>query len=222
MININIVKQRVKFILLWISGSVLLTSCWVTSSDEGNIDSQIVAQRQIDSSFLQIGSETVSFVPDTLVYDYFALRNHEAIFQFAPQFKGENLVEKIRETPVFIFSNQDDTSYLLAYQYEGSTRYAFDCFEIGYIKDLGDKIETLKVNKDFFVLESGLKLGLSFEELIEIKGEKYNLEGNKIIYQINDYAHNSFLKRYDMPSYFLICTLVHGVITNIKFGFEYL
>lgn len=219
MINRSIVKQRVKF-LLWISCSVLVASCWTKSRDKGDTKNEIVTNRQVDSTFLQIGSETISFVPDTLVLNYLTLRNHEAVFQFAPQFTGEKLVKNVRESPVFIFVNQDDTSYLFAYQYEGSTRYAFDCFEIGYIQDLEYKKEALKVDQAFFGLESGLKLRLSLEELIEIKGEKYTQEGKQIIYRINDGMHNPFLKQYNMPSYFLICTLVHDVITTIKFGFE--
>lgn len=47
MINMSIVKQRVKF-LLWISCSVLVASCWTKSRDKGDTKNEIELLTQGD------------------------------------------------------------------------------------------------------------------------------------------------------------------------------
>lgn len=210
------IKSNLKFLLLGIGG-VMLSSCWTTERNSKESSLDVSKTKKIDSI---AAVQAVHFVPDTLVNNCLTLRDFNGIVQGIPQSKNQNAVEKLRESPVFVFVNQDKTSYLLAYQYEGATFYAFDCFEIGYTKDLEQTKEILKVDKMFFVLGSGLKLGLSLAELIKIKGNRYDQEGDQITYRIDDYRQSSFLKRYNMPAYFLTCTLTDNVITKIKFGFE--
>ncbi|WP_158963072.1 hypothetical protein [Myroides fluvii] len=211
------IKVSLKFLLLGIGCGVMLSSCWTTEGNSKGISLDVSKTKQIDSTAVV---QAVHFVPDTLVNNRLALRDFNGIVQGMLQKKDQNVVEKLRESPVFVFVNQDHTSYLLAYQYEGAMAYAFDCFEIGYTKDLGQTKGEVKVDESFFVLGSGLKLGLSLAELVEIKGSAYDQEENQITYRIDDYRQSSFLKRYNMPAYFLTCTLTDHVITKIKFGFE--
>lgn len=211
------IKSNLKFLLLGIGCGVMLSSCRTTEGNSKGSSLDVSKTKKIDSIAVV---RAVHFVPDTLVNNRLALRDFNGIVQGMPQSKNQNAVEKLRESPVFVFVNQDTTSYLLAYQYEGTTSYAFDCFEIGYTKDLEQTKEILKVDEMFFVLGSGLKLGLSLVELIKIKGNRYDQEGNQITYRIDDYRQSPFLKRYNMPAYFLTCTLTDNVITKIKFGFE--
>jgi len=52
-----------------------------------------------------------------------------------------------------------------------------------------------------------------------ITNQNYSKRLSKMIIE-DDYRQSSFLKRYNMPTYFLTCTLTDHVITKIKFGFE--
>lgn len=164
--------------------------------------------------------QTVSFVPDSTINNVLTLNNSESSKQFYPEISSSvKLIERLRESPVLAF-NSKAKEYLLLYQYEGGVKNEFSCFEIGYVSNLGEN-ETINTDYKNFETESGLKLGLSLKELIKIKGKSYTKEGSKIIYRVDDYPNSSFLKRYNMPAYFLECTLQNDRINKIKFGFDY-
>ncbi len=61
----------------------------------------------------------------------------------------------------------------------------------------------------------------AFSCLIRIKGKSYKKNENKIIYRITDYSNSNFLKNYNVPAYFLECTLKDNKIVKIKYGFDY-
>ncbi|MDT0294908.1 hypothetical protein ACFQ3R_00095 [Mesonia ostreae] len=164
--------------------------------------------------------QTVNFVPDSTINNVLTLNNSKSSKQFYPEISSSvELIERLRESPVLAF-NSKAKEYLLLYQYEGGVKNEFSCFEIGYISNLGEN-ETINTDYKNFETESGLKLGLSSEELIKIKGASYSKEGNKIVYRMDDYPNSNFLKKYNMPAYFLECTLKNNKINRIKFGFDY-
>jgi hypothetical protein len=201
--------------LLCILGSV---SCGSKQSKETINERSTVIRKQntsLDNSIRQ----TVRFEPDSTINNVLTLNNSESSIQFYPDVSSEKLIERLRESPVLGF-NSKNKEYLLLFQYEGGVKNEFSCFEIGYVSDL-DKNSTISTDYKNFETESGLKLGLSREELIKIKGESYTEEGDKIIYQVDDYQNSSFLKRYNMPAYFLECTLKDDKIIKIKYGFDY-
>ena len=159
------------------------------------------------------------FIPDSTINNVLILNNRESSKKFYPKISSENLINFLRESPVLGFSDKTRKEYLLLYQYEGGVKDEFSCFEIGYISDLQKEIT--KTGYSSFKTESGLKLGMSFEELIKIKGKDYTKKENNIIYQINDYSNSIFLRKYNMPSYFLECTMKDDKIIKIKLGFDY-
>lgn len=199
--------------LLCILGSI---SCGNKQS-KGTIESAVVQKHDVsvDSTVKQ----GVKFKPDSTINDILILNNKESSTKFYPKISSEKLIDSIRESPVLGFNNEIEKEYLLLYQHEGGVRNEFSCFEIGYINELEINITT--TDYKYFETESGLKLGLSLDELIKIKGNTYYKEGNKIIYRIDDYPNSNFLKRYNMPTYFLECTLQNGKVNKIKFGFDY-
>jgi hypothetical protein len=129
----------------------------------------------------------------------------------------------MRQSPVKIFCNKAETEYLMAYHYEGSAENAFDCFEIGYIN--GNKqIKRVAIKMDniaSFNTENDLKLGMALDDLIKIKGNNFNKKNSTIRYEINNYSQSTFLKKYNMPGYFLECAISNSKIVKITFGFEY-
>ena len=65
---------------------------------------------------------------------------------------------------------------------------------------------------------------MNFDDIINIKGVNYVTEVNNnitiITYKNEDYNESSFLKRYNMPSYFMEFTLRDNKLIRIKYGFD--
>lgn len=173
-----------------------------------------------------IDEKNIVVIPDTSINKKLFLENYKSLSNFCSNKKSLPLVEMLRESPVVIFGNKSEKQYLLAYQYEGSSLNNYSCFEIGYFEDDIDvKLEKFnKIEEVDFHTESGLRLGLSFEEVVQIKGGGYKQQkiSDYIVlnYRIEDYE-NSFLKEYNMPGYFIEIKLKNNMVSNIKFGFDY-
>lgn len=163
-------------------------------------------------------------LPDTTINDKIKLNNYGSIELFTQDYKSVKTIERIRESPVAAFVNSNGVEYLLASQYEGNTKNSFSLFEIGYVKDIKQKIEYNKVDERTFETESGIHLGQSFRDLIQLKGDKYQISvqtDTVVTYRINDYKNSQFLKKYNMPGYFLEFRIKNAKICNFKFGFDY-
>ena len=170
---------------------------------------------------------TESIQPDTTINQKLLLENPLSLKNFYAKIETVDLVEKIRSSPVAVFSNTGNDEYLLAYQYEGNTQSSFSCFEIGYIKDLKGTDES-KINhsgEKYFRTESNLQLGLSLADIVKIKGngfKKESMNGETILnYRIEDFATSAFLKQYNMPGYFIELVLKEDKVVKIVFGFDY-
>lgn len=166
-------------------------------------------------------------LPDSTINKTLSLRNDESLKSFYKNFEEIKLIDKIRESPVAIFSNKDVSQYLIVYQYEGDVKNSFSCFEIGYFKD-DEKLmkqSNYRTQNNTFNTESNLALGTTLDEIVKIKGDGYkskNVNDEQIItYRIDDYDKSSFLKKYDMPSYFMEFRLKDSKVTKIVFGFDY-
>ncbi len=171
---------------------------------------------------------TQRFVPDTTINNICLLRNSNLSEVFYSNINNIKLLYEDfgflqEDSPLFIFFNADKTEYLITFQHEGDIDKFFSEFEIGYVteniqKEVGNKY-TETVYKDFQT-ESHLCLGMTLEELEIIKGKNYIRKGNVITYFINDDV-SEFLKRYNMPEYFLKCELSENKVCKIRFGFSY-
>lgn len=136
-------------------------------------------------------------------------------------------IERIRENIVTIFCNNNKDKYLLAYFYEGGTKNTFSAFEIGYIAD--DSV-ILKQQMHYtqgvdFSTEANIHLGLTFEEVVQIKGNPHTIEVEKgftkISYYMDDSEKSEFLNRYKMPSYFYKLWFKNNQLVKFQFGFDY-
>ncbi|MCZ8298561.1 MAG: hypothetical protein O9297_15230 [Flavobacterium sp.] len=164
-------------------------------------------------------------IPDTTInYKLFLSTNYN-ITRFYPD--EINTIEKIRETPVAVFSNNKESEYLIAFHYEGSQKNSFDCFEVGYLKDdiILSKTNIYKTSEKNFITENKIQLNISFEELINLKGNNFTKKEIKdsiiLTYRNDNFDTSPFLKRYNMPSYFYEFTLIKNKVVKFKFGFDY-
>lgn len=166
-------------------------------------------------------------VPDTTINRKLFLSNDKSLCRFYRDCKHISTIDRIRESPVVVFINKSKTEYLIAYQYEGGVENAFDCFEISYSKNEQElkNTDNYKTLEENFRTETDISLGMTFEKLKSIKGSNYEKEEKEsqiiLTYRNTDFEASSFLKRYNMPSYFMEVTLKENRIEKIKFGFDY-
>jgi len=165
--------------------------------------------------------------PDTTINKKLVLENHLSSKNFYARIDTVNLLERLRTSPVAVFSNASNSEYLLAYQYEGTTNHSFSCFEIGYMQDL-EKVDVRKINLSIeksFKTESGLALGISLADVVKLKGVYYKKVTNRndvlLTYRINDLATSPFLMKYNMPGYFMEIKIKGDEVVKILFGFDY-
>jgi hypothetical protein len=197
-----------------------------TVSNPLKIDKEVVLNLKEDNGVIQ-KEKGESIIPDTTINNKIILENYGSLSTFYTTKRPLSIVERLRESPVIIFRNESDREYLLVYQYEGNTENAFSCFEIGYVED--DEIISLEksnqTQETYFQTESGLRLGLSLEDVTQIKGREYvkQKSGDFTVlrYKIDDYENSNFLKKFNFPEYFIEIKLRNNIVTNLKFGFSY-
>lgn len=166
------------------------------------------------------------FSPEISINKILKLEDYLSFEKFYPNYKNLKVVYGMRETPAILFSNISEKEYLITYQYEGDTKNNFSLFEIGYLKD-DIKLKNYTVNKttyDNFNTESGLKLGMTLEEITSIKGSNYKVEkksNEQILRHTIDNPDDPKVKQYEMPPYFMEFYLKDNKLYKIIFGFEY-
>ena len=165
--------------------------------------------------------------PDTTVNRKLVLENYASAKTFYSNIDAVELVEQLRGSPVMVFDNIGNDEYLLTYQYEGNTKNSFSMFEIGYVKDLKEvgKNKVTHSNEKSFKTESGLSLGSSLDDVIKIKGSSFKrMNVNNVIilrYVVEDFTQSAFLKRYNMPSYFIELVFKENKVVKLSYGFDY-
>lgn len=210
----------------------LLTGCSSSTQEKSIAKENISTDKKaalVDSLIETKPPETIlkesnnNVFPDTTINKKLYLEDYNTASDFYTGIENIELIDKIRSSPIALFVNKKGREYLMAYQYEGSTQNSFSCFEIGYIGGLdlaGNKTEEEK-----FKTESGLELGLLLKDVVAKKGNDYTkkIKGDETIltYRINNIRTSSFLKRYNMPGYFIEITLKADKVFKILFGFDY-
>ena len=152
------------------------------------------------------------------------LREENSLTNFYSQ--NIKLLDHLRYSPVTIFTDKEKKEYLIAYQYEGDVKNSFSCFEVGHLKDDPklEKEDVVKTKYDNFMTESGLKLGITLEEITNLKGSDFKVEkkpNEEIIRYTIDNPDDPKIKQYEMPPYFMEFYLKDKKVYKIIFGFEY-
>lgn len=164
------------------------------------------------------------FVPDTIINGKFSLRT-PGLLEELKLILFVKLIEKVRQSPVAIISNEDQSEYLLLHQFEGDTEDTYSILEISKEEPALKNAIQYHSGEQSFQTESGIKLGLSMADIIKAKGSNYELQqsGKDTLmrYAITDYDNSAFLKAYNMPSYFLAIKIKNAKAEHISFGFDY-
>lgn len=206
-------KNNIRVSLFFVLSSLFFTSCIFS---EANNNRKVVDRKTISTT-----NKATLFEPDSTINHVLKLSDSKSSYRFYPNIDKVLSIDSLRECPVKLFSNKAHTEYLMVYQYEGGVSEAFDFFEFGYLNKNLKRKATVVDNVNIFKTESGLKLGMSKGDLIKIKGEDYTIVNDSILkYEINNYSTSEFLKKYNMPAYYLECTFRKSKAVKIKFGFE--
>lgn len=163
-----------------------------------------------------------SFLPDTSLSQLFYL--NKAIFLSHTDIMRHLNLNK--DIPDIYISNKSNSEYCRMFFFPGSTKNYFSLFEVGSCKNLNQNIRLINEKEcKRFITESNIKLGMSYEDIINIKGEQFKeIKKNDTLilyYELNDYPKNSFLKRYNMPTYYAEYTFYKNKLYKFIFGFEY-
>jgi hypothetical protein len=126
--------------------------------------------------------------------------------------EGENL-------PYVTFLNENKTEKLKVVLFPGSSFNDVYQFRVCYYKNDSIPFHTTKYSD--FRTESGIKLGITKNELINIKGKGFREEGNALRYEIYDYEKPDFFKKYNLPIYYAVYTFETEKLIEFEFGFVY-
>ena len=195
---------------------ILLTGCSNGLRQIDKVDFEQDAKQAVKGDGF---SNYFDFIPDTTIGKISLLSPENVDF-----FLGEGIMEKLVDngTPNYSVISGDSSQRLTVYFHPGSEANAFSEFEVAHVKRL-DKGE-IALPENIFATESGIKLGITHEALISIKGEPHDIfEGDIVVfkYAIQNLSNSQFLRRYNMPAYFAEYTFEKGLLSKFRFGFEY-
>lgn len=166
--------------------------------------------------------QPIVFTPDTTINTRIILENSRSI-----EMTFGSIMEQLdtsKSLPDVVFFNRTPTEYLRLVFFPGSSKHKFSYFEVG-------SLSKLTINEGYttqfrtFQTESGVRLGMSKVELLDIKGTNFTkeMQGDtlSLTYTLNDPANSTFLQRYKMPSYQAKYYFHKDIIISFEFGFDY-
>jgi hypothetical protein len=177
---------------------------------------------QATDSFPNDGSDINNignFIPDVKVNNL-ELSNPESIITNVGDL--QYLMTEDAGLPHFSLTNNGGIVKLSLISFPGSGYN--DIYQ--FILEYNSGLEKLKsANYSNFITESNLQLGISKSDVLKIKGNSYRVEKKDnleiLTYRITNYNSSPFLKKYNLPCYFMEFELKDDKVMKIKFGFDY-
>ena len=109
--------------------------------------------------------------------------------------------------------------------HSGSNAYEVAEIKVEFANSDLDNNQKQILNADIFKTESGIKLNMGKQELINIKGNDYQIESlngiEVLTYKISDFNKSDILKEYNMPEYYARYKFKNGSLIEFQFGFTY-
>ncbi len=163
------------------------------------------------------------FLPDTTINN-FVLCSKTGLFRETHDFLDSLNGGNGPDWYFILVSNQNQICKLLFYP--GSYNDEFSYFKV--YKESSSSIDGLKfkqIESDQFITESGIKLGLSKEELFKIKGKNYSKELsqiNEIVYSFDfDSELHDFLVQKNQAGYIAKYKFMDNKLVEFGFGYIY-
>ena len=210
-----------KYNLTIISG-LLFLACFSFGNDlNGKIEFVSKSEKcSHEGGFIPLQSVKNKFEPDTSIGPI-SLNNSKNVSEYL----GRNVMERLNDTAMMPHSSvlsKDSEQRFTFYFHPGGVKNKFSEFQVNFTEKIkrNDKIVADKE----FETESGIKLGITKNELKLIKGKPDSITKKKRIvyhYRIDDYEHSEFLQKYNMPIYYADYEFGKGKLIEFRFGFEY-
>lgn len=128
--------------------------------------------------------------------------------------------------PYMLFFNVDNSEFLFATPYYGTCARCFLAYYIGNTRNIVTKdFKYIKTKEQTFHTESGIHLGMSIEEVIDIKGNVFHTKNNMFTYYFisraanNDVDMMEYYKDNDMGDMFMTIVSDDGIVTGIALGY---
>lgn len=133
---------------------------------------------------------------------------------------------KLDSLEQYNFYTKHDRETLTLIQHSGDVKNQISIFKVSYSdkSDYGYK----QLSVDTLVTETGIKLGLTKQQVIDKLGRCYAIidssKNNIVIYysiELPNDTNTKLLKRHNMPIYFAIYKFINDKLGQFEFGFEY-
>ena len=157
------------------------------------------------------------FIPDTIVNQNFIL-NSSISFQNMISYIRKINLNLLEEKTNLLFCNINQKQYLVAHIDKEDANKIFSCFEIGYTKSLVSMQEYIKLDYSDFSTQSGIKLGMTRNELLDIKGTDYYIMTEEYVRYIVDHSGKVMTNKNNELKYVLECKFDNDRITKIRMG----
>jgi len=175
----------------------------------------------------EIKISSTRYVEDTCTHDGFkpdlCINNIELINIQSVRKQFGDLKPFVKDSssslPYAEFLNDKGTEKLTVYLFYGTDYNELYQFMVEASSSKDKKLKRLK--DAFFSTENNIKLGISKDELVKIKGNDFTEIDNVIKYILSDYEKSCFLQKYNLPEYFAEYTFNKDKLTKIYFGFKY-
>ena len=165
----------------------------------------------------------LQFIPDTSLNKILFIQNPNSILKFLGDISP--LLNHDEDLPSACFFNKSKQQYVKFIFLPGGTANTISQFEVGYYSDNINPKNCFPIELDSLYTESKIALGLTKAEILKIKGNNYknSIKGisEMIIYSLDDFDREPFLKRYNMPVYVEEFYFKNDRLTRFRFGFEY-
>lgn len=158
--------------------------------------------------------------PDTSLFDIILLDPKSSIKQVGEKYV---LIDDHKDMMRKHFCSQDQQQTLTLFFHYGGSPNEVTEFQVKQYSP-SDSATTLKTNN--FVTNSGIKLGLSRQQIISILGNCFKtIRKDKhfeiIKYRIDNFDNSDFLTRFNYPVYYADYEFQDNKLVRFRFGFEY-
>ncbi len=174
-----------------------------------------------------LGQPKKVFVPDETISNIRLVDSTSALKKY-PKLNQLAYTQTDETNPFanFKFYNKDSSEILALIIYPGAYKNCFYVFNVTKTSNVQVKFKVYSLPDNFFITESGIKIGLTKSELLAIKGTPFQIkteQGNEILcYKINSFdSDTKILSKYNMPEYYADYTFKQSRLIKFEFGFTY-
>ena len=152
-------------------------------------------------------------MPDSSVNKMLKLLNAE--------FTPDSIKNAIDSNGIVVLTTNDETKFVIAYQFPGGPKGSFIGFELCGMKSEIIDYPAKKVNTEQFKTTNGIYFGMPENDFLKVKGDKFQKtsDHDDIATYVYTEAPEDFLQRHNSQQYIFECEMSLKKVSRIRFGF---